>query len=404
MTARAAVADATLIGNPGSLEVDSSPEHIAFKKELCDFLTRELTAGVRERYRDDAEYGRWNVDFLREFRRRLGAHGFIGMGWPAEFGGGGRDVLFEAVFAEEMEYHDAPGLDRSITYLPRAIIAFGSDEQKRFFLPKLRQGELSIFAGYSEPEAGSDLANLSTTAKAEGDQFVLRGQKYYSSHAHFSDYGLVAARTDPTLPRHHGISVFLVDMRVDGVRIGSHKTIAGWTHHSVYFDDVRVPREALLGGLNRGWYVIMGAIDFERLALASPGQVEREWSHLIDYCGGHDLLADESTADDLVSLSIEQEAAREYLYQTAWRQAQGLEPQYETSLALLLKRQAVRRADSLALQLLGPYSTLTHDDPASRLDGDAEYGYLDRLYYTFAAGGFDITKNVIAARGLELPR
>lgn len=393
-----------LASSPGSLEVDNSPDHVTFRKELCGFLTRELTPGVRRRYRDEAEYGRWNVDFLRKFRRRLGAHGFIGLGWPAEFGGGGRDVLFDAVFAEEMEYHDAPGLDRSITYLPNAIITFGSDEQKRFFLPRLRQGELSIFAGYSEPEAGSDLANLSTTAVAVDDSFVLRGQKYYSSHAQFADYGLIAARTDPSLPRHQGISVFLVDMSAHGVRVAAHKTIVGWVHHSVYFDDVRVPKESLLGDLNRGWYVIMGAIDYERLALASAGEVDRRVKGLLDYCSESGLIADSSTADALISLCIEQEAAREYLYQTAWQQAAGLRPQYETSLALLLKRQAARRGDSLGLQLLGPYSTLTYDDPAHRLDGEVEYASRDHLYYTFAAGGFDITKNVIAIRGLDLPR
>ncbi len=155
----------------------------------------------------------WTPEFTKAFRRKLGAAGYIGMGWPKEYGGGGRSRVYQAIFWDEMEYHRAPGLDRSITYVPNAIMALGSDAQKADFLPQMSRGELSWFVGYSEPEAGSDLASLKTRAVEDGDHFIITGQKAFSSDAHMADYGWVATRTDPTSSKHRGITMFIVDMK-----------------------------------------------------------------------------------------------------------------------------------------------------------------------------------------------
>src|SRR5690606_10757038 len=200
--------------------------------------------------------------------------GYIGMGWPSEYGGGGRERIYQTIFWDEMTYARAPGLDRSITYVPNALLAMGSEEQKKTFLPRIIRGELSWFVGYSEPEAGSDLANLKTQAVQDGDEFVITGQKSFSSDAHKADYGWVATRSDSTLSKHRGLSMFIVDMKSPGVKITQHPTMAGWTHHAVYFDNVRVPRSMLVGQLHEGWKVVMGAIDFERGALAAHGLVD----------------------------------------------------------------------------------------------------------------------------------
>lgn len=171
------------------MRFEFTAEEEAFRADVCAFLQRELTPEVWRAHRDPNEQGFWTADFTKAFRRKLGAAGYIGMGWPAEYGGGGRSRIYQTIFAEEMEYHRAPGLDRSITYVPNAILAFGSEAQKQAFLPRIHRGELSWFVGYSEPEAGSDLANLQTRAEAGGDAFVITGQKAFSSEAHMADYG-----------------------------------------------------------------------------------------------------------------------------------------------------------------------------------------------------------------------
>jgi len=391
------------------MNLDLTPEEAAFRAEVRAFLERELTPDVWRAHRDLSEQGMWTADFTKAFRRKLGAAGYIGMGWPREYGGGGRSRVYQAIFWDEMEYHRAPGLDRSITYVPSALLALGSEEQKKRLLPGVMRGELSWFVGYSEPEAGSDLANLKTRAVEDGDDFIITGQKSFSSEAHMADYGWVAVRTDPAMSKHRGLSLFIVDMKSPGVVITKHPTLAGWTHHAVYFDQVRVPRSMMVGELHEGWKVVMGAIDFERAALASHGLIGFQLDRLLAWCGKERdgaprRLDDPLVRDELVRLAIEGEGARLMTYWLASLHARGLMPQHETSLAVLVKRETARRFDVAGLDLLGAFGPLRAGSPWAPLDGEVEVEYRDRLYFQFAAGGFDITRNVVAQRGLGLPR
>lgn len=391
------------------MEFHLNADEAAFRDEVRAFLRRELTPEVFAAHRDTTEQGMWTADFTKAFRRKLGEAGYLGMGWPKEYGGGGRSRIYQAILWDEMEWHRAPGLDRSMTYIPNAVMTFGSDAQKAALLPQISRGEISWFVGYSEPEAGSDLANLKTRAIADGDDFVITGQKAFSSDAHMADYGWVATRTDPNSERHKGLSMFIVDMKSPGVTIARHPTMAGWTHHSVHFDNVRVPRSMLVGELHQGWKVVMGAIDFERAALASPGLVNYQFDRLLAWCA-HGRDGDERPIDDpvvqdtLVRLAIEAEGARIMSYWLASLHARGQYPQHETSLALLVKREVARLFDEAAMDLLGPYAPLRAGAPHAQLDGEVEIEYRDHLYFQFAAGGFDITRNVVAQRGLGLPR
>ena len=384
-------------------------EEMAFRDEVRAFLRKELTPEVFEKYRDTTEQGMWTAEFTKAFRRKLGAAGYLGMGWPKEYGGGGRSRIFQAILWDEMEWHRAPGLDRSMTYIPNAVMAFGSPAQKAELLPKISRGEISWFVGYSEPEAGSDLANVKTRAVADGDDFIITGQKAFSSDAHMADYGWVATRSDPNSQRHKGMSMFIVDMKLPGVTIARHPTLAGWTHHSVHFDNVRVPRSMLVGEQDQGWKVVMGAIDFERAALASPGLVNYQFDRLLAWCaqsrdGGEKPIDDPVVQDRLVSAFIEAESTRIMSYWLASLHARGQYPQHETSLALLVKRETARLFDEVAMDVLGPYAPLRTGAPHAQLDGEVEVEYRDHLYFQFAAGGFDITRNVVATRGLGLPR
>lgn len=380
-----------------------------FRRELRAFLADELTAERRRTHLDEREYGGWSPTYIREFRMKLGAAGYLGIGWSEEYGGGGRGMVYETILADEMEYAGAPGFDRTMTYLPRAIISFGSEQQKRMLLPRLRRGEIALCTAYSEPEAGSDLASLKLPAVPAGDRFVVTGQKDYCSQAHIADYAILAVRTRTTERKHDGISLLIVDMRDDRIRTTPHRTVAGWLHHSVYFDAVDIPAENLLGELHQGWKVLMGAVDHERCALSAPGEVARQLDRLITWAetptaDGRRPLDDGATADQIVGLAIEEEVARAYVYELAERQDAGTDVGSDGSLGQLMKREAACHADSIGMDLLGWNAQMTRASPDALLGGHVEYETRDHRYYSFAAGGFDIIRNVLAVRSLGLPR
>ena len=384
-------------------------EQEQFRKEVCSFLTRELTPEVVAQNHDPQESCGYSWEFVSSFRRKMAQRGYLGLSWPAEYGGTGKDMLYQSILSEEMEYHDVPGIGRANTYIPQALLAYGSEEQKSYFLPVIAAGEVEFFLGYSEPEAGSDLASLATRAVEDGDDYVITGQKAFSSGANHADYGWIAARTDPDATKHRGISLFIVDMNTPGITQGGFTTISGWHHPTVSFEDVRVPKSNLVGEVNQGWYQIMGAIDYERASLSTPGQVWRGFDRLVEHCkqtrrNGKPLIKDPVVRQRLAELYTEAEGARLLSYWVASMHAHGMQPQHETGLAFLVKREAVRAIDSYAVEVAGPLAQLRRGDPLAPQDGRFEYDYKDNLYFHFAAGGFDITRNVISMRGLGLPR
>ncbi len=384
-------------------------DQLAFRQEVCQFLSRELALEITAPYRDHLEARGYDWDFCIEFRKKLAAQGYVGIGWPKEYGDAGRDMIYQLILAEEMEYHDAPGMDGSLTYIPMAIMAYGSEAQKQKMIPQIATGEVTIFLGYSEPEAGSDLAALRMTAEEDGDSFILTGEKAFSSEAQHADYGWMAARTDPDAPKHRGISLFLVDMKSPGISMGGFTTMSGWHHPTVSFDHVRVPKTDLIGELNRGWYYIMGAIDFERAALGNPGMAIHAFDRLVAHCQttkrrGVPLIQDPVVQQRLAELYTDVEAVRLMSYWVGSIHARGLQPQHETSLSVLAKRETVRALDTYGTELLGPHVQLGRGDTLAPADGEIIHDYLDRMYFSFAASGFDITRNVLATRGLGLPR
>ncbi|MEE9203163.1 MAG: acyl-CoA dehydrogenase family protein [Dehalococcoidia bacterium] len=383
-----------------------TPEQDAFRRELCQLLARELSPRNRADHADPREFSGLTPQFANSVRRRLGEAGFIGQSIPKEYGGGGRELMYDCIFADEVEYHGLLTAEGTITHLPHALLAFGTPEQKQHFLPAVCRGELRFFLGYSEPEAGSDLAALQARAEPRGEGFRLSGHKLYASDAHLADYGWVAARTGRGPRRHHGISLFIVDMKSPGVSITSHHTIAGWHHPAVFFEDVEVPAGALVGELDGGWGHIMYALDYERLFLASPGAVSRSLHRLLKYCreGASPRMADPVVGHRLADLAVEVEGTRLLYYWAASCCARGEHPLPQASLALLVKRETARHLDLAAVEILGPYAQLRTGSPWAPLEGEAERDYREDLYFHFAAGGFDITRNVVAARGLGLPR
>ena len=240
-----------------------TPEETAFRHELREFLKAELPPdwkGADEDGRTD------DVVFERHMRRRLIEKEWLTMAWPREYGGQDASSVKSAIFAEEMMYHEAPGKDNwGVGMLAPAIMHHGTPVQKRKYLPPIANGEVSWAQGFSEPESGSDLASLQTQAVKDGSDYLITGQKIWSSCAHLSDWMFLLARTDPEAPKHRGITFFVVDLKTPGITMRPIINMVGDHHfNEEYFDNVRVPAENIVGELNRGWYVAMTTLNFER--------------------------------------------------------------------------------------------------------------------------------------------
>ena len=384
-----------------------TPEAVEYRARLCSFLTEALPASDRTG-RDRREVAGWSIERHREFKKELGRRGFIGTTWPEEYGGHGMPAIFDLILAEEMEFHDAPagaGADSSIVYAPQLLLRRGSDQLKAVHLPRLRHGEETIFLGYSEPEAGTDLASLKTTAQRVDDHYVVDGQKSYSSSAHFADYCLLAARTGHD--RHKGISLFWVDMSLAGITVSYDYTITGARHPAVRFDEVRVPVDALIGAENEGWRNLMAAIDHERSALASAGLIESHLRRLIAGTRALQTATDsdqqrphrlwDKTFDHTVAVLSTKLLNLEIATQ---RQSGEVAPAFPT-LAQFVKRSTVRE-----LEMAGHLqSSLTSDhvsDTVSDFWPDVTYDLREHAYLRGAAGGVDIAREVIARRALGL--
>lgn len=391
------------------MEFNLNAQQERFRSELCAYLNKNLTPELKQANADAEDMSGYNWDFVVEFRKRLSKDGYLAVGWPAEYGGGGKDLIHQTLLFEECDYHGVPGLNPTYAYMAQAIIMLGSEEQRKLLLPRIASGELDIVVGYSEPEAGSDLANLQTTAVRQGDEFIVNGQKLFQSGANHAHYAWLAVRTDPNLPKHKGIAILLVDMNSPGVTLDQYRTMSGWWHHGVVFDGVRVPQTMLVGEMNKGWYAIMAAIDFERAANASPGHMIRLYDILLQYCretekNGKALIDDPLIRNILADLHAEVQSSRLVGYWVMSMQAKGQYPQHETSLMSGLMRETARKISQVALNIMGPYAQLTPGSHYAPLDGELEFAYRDDMYFSFAAGGFDITRNIIARRGLGLPR
>ena len=378
----------------------------AFKQEVCAFLREQLTPELVRAHGNPKELSGYDREFVLAFRQAMAERSYIGVGWPTPEGDM-TDVVLQVILQEEMEYHGAPQLSAAYTYVPPALLLFGTEAQQEQFLPRIRAGEIDITVGYTESQAGSDLANLQCRAVLDGDEFVVNGQKLYSSDANYADYAWLAVRTDAEVAKHRGISLLLVDMASPGITIDRYVTMGGWEHHGIQFDDVRVPGDMLVGELNHGWYHIMAGIDIERLSNASPGHVMRLYDHLLTDCehllrNGRPLLDDPSIARSLAELAADVEIARLCAYWVASLFAASSVPQHESALVTLAMRETARKISTKHLEVLGAYGQLSAGSKWVPQQGAGEFHYLNDMYYSFAAGGFDITRNIIAKRGLGL--
>ncbi len=344
-----------------------TPEQEAFRAEIRAFLAQEVPA---EKSLEDG----WITGFSPEFSRKLGARGWIGVTWPKRYGGQEKTYLDRVILTEELLRAGAPVAahwlgDRQIG---PALLAYGNEDQKREILPRIAKGELVFCLGMSEPGAGSDLASLRTRAVEAGDDFLITGQKIWTSFAHVADYIYLVARTDPQAPKHKGISEFLVDMKTPGVTVRPLVDLTGEHHfNEVFFDNVRVPKRWLIGEKNRGWYQIASQLDYERSGIERLLSNYPLFRDAVRYAREQGLVKDPLVRNQLAQMYVELEMGRFLVYKVAWLLTKGGVPNYEAAMAKCYCTEIEQRIAQTVSSLNGDYDVLLTGSAAARLAGRA---------------------------------
>jgi alkylation response protein AidB-like acyl-CoA dehydrogenase len=383
------------------MEFALTPKQRALRAEVREFLQQALPPGS-ERELEDC----WIVGFSREFSAALGARGWIGYTWPKRYGGQEGSYLERLIITEELLRAGAPAAahwagDRQIG---PALLAYGNDEQREEFLPRIIRGELVFCLGMSEPNAGSDLAALKTRATEDGDFYVIDGHKIWTSFAHQADYCYLVARTDPQAPKHKGISEFLVDMRTPGITVTPIVDMAGEHHfNETFFEGVRIHKRYLIGQKNRGWYQIASQLDYERSGIE---RLLSNWLLLRDvvaWARTQGLTADPIWRDRLARVETELRIGRWHVYRVAWLLSNGIVPNTEAALAKTYCTDVEQQVAVLVGELLGAHAQLLSGSAAARLRGRVARALLFAPAYTIQGGTSNILRNIIAMRGLGLP-
>ena len=380
-----------------------------WRSELRAFLKAELPSGFEGD--DDFFDSEEQVAFARQFTKKLGARRWFAPAWPEKYGGMGKSPIEQMVLNEELAYHRAPAGGRLFTIgiTGPTMLVHASDEQKERFLPGMAGGEDWYCQGFSEPGSGSDLASMETRAVRDGDDYVVNGQKIWTSNAHIADRMLLLARTNQDVPKHKGISAFIVDMKSPGVSVQGIPNMAyRRDFNQVFFEDVRVPAQNLVGGIDNGWYVATTTLDFERSNIAAISGARRTVHDLVRWAKEkHDGVRPWDSAgvrNKLADLAIEVETGRLIAYRTAWLQSKGEVPNYEASIGKVWMAMLGMKVANTGLGILGTHGQLSPGSAGAQLYGRVATAYLLAVSGPIGGGTSDIQKNIIAQRGLSLPR
>jgi acyl-CoA dehydrogenase len=377
-----------------------TPEQEKLREEIRAFLEAEIKTGTFAPMVDGWLYG-WCPDLSH----KMAARKWIGYAWPKEAGGQGKSYLDRLVLTEECLRYGARLAqhifgDRQIG---PCIIAFGNDEQKKELLPKILNSEISFCLGMSEPEAGSDLASLKTTAIETDKGFIVNGQKVWTSNAHLCSHIYLVARTDPNVPKHKGISEFIVDLKLPGVTINKIPEMAGHDWFcEVFFDNVQLPRSALIGQKNRGWHQITHQLGYERSGIERLMSNYPLYTKVKDYVKkDFTLRNDPWIRDKIAELEVEFEAGRWLIYRVAWQLSKGIVPNYEPALAKAYSTSFEQKLANTIMQILGLTGQIFEEDAI--FNGWAPENYLSSPGNSLRGGTTEILRNIVALRGLGLP-
>lgn len=373
--------------------------------EVREYVASEATDALREELiRNETVYG---GPLSRAFIQPFAARGWLVPNWPRQYGGLESSEMVSYLIRDELAQADIVIAFAGAHMGGPMILRDGSEAMKQAFLPRLASGEIEFCLGYSEPGAGSDLMGLKMLAEDKGDHFLVNGQKIFNTHAHVADYHWLAVRTDQTVPKHQGISILVVDLDSPGITIRPLHTMAGSRTNEVFYDDVRVPKDRLLGQMNMGMRYIMGALDYERMFLY--GQYENFFNELLAFVKTTTIDGQPASQNALIrqhmaQMRMELEVCRMLYYQLACMLDKGTIPSYQSSMEKMFVTEYAQRLADTAMEILGQYGQLTEDSKEVRLRGKAEQLYRKAVVETIYGGTSEIQRNIIAQRGLGLPR
>jgi len=375
-------------------------EQRTFRATVRDFIAREWGDGANE----DGEGG-GRPDRARAYQRALAANGWLTMAWPKQYGGGAATPWEQMIFAEESAFANAPTAGQGADRVGPVLMIHGTEAQKQEHLTAIAEAREVWCQGYSEPGAGSDLASLQTRAVREGDEYVLNGQKIWTSGAQHADWIHVLTRSDPDAPKHRGITYLMVPMTTPGISlrpITQMHDAAGF--NETFFEDVRVPAANVIGEPNRGWYVAATALDFERSGIQRMAAAVGPFNRLLRHAQASRAALSYAGRMAVADTAVEVEVARLLGYRVTWMQSAGLVPNQESSMSKMFGSELQQRNARRGLSLLGLAGALRPGTPQAAMGGEFCRLYMSTVSVTVAAGTSEIQRNIIATRGLGLPR
>jgi alkylation response protein AidB-like acyl-CoA dehydrogenase len=373
-------------------------ESDALRADIRAFLDEHITEELEERlYRTGVSY---DADFTAALLER----GWLAPGWPEEWGGQGRDPLELLVLGEELGKAEAPTYANATTMMvSRIILAVGTEEQRREILPKALKGEVIIVLGFSEPEAGSDVANAQTRAVRDGDEWVINGSKMFTTNAHIADYVFLLTRTNTRVAKHKGLTTFLVPMKQPGVEVQAVYTLSGERTNITYYNDVRVDDRWRIGEVDGGWQVMTASLQDEHSA-GFGSHIGRLLEETEAWAAETRRIDDPDVRERLARCATELEVALLLQRRSAWIAATGAVPEAEGPMAKLFSSEAMERSAQDLCELVGPDALRSYFEPTAPRGGRIEHALRFSLGTTIYAGTSEIQRNIIAQRGLGLPR
>jgi alkylation response protein AidB-like acyl-CoA dehydrogenase len=391
------------------MEFAFTPEEEAFGRDVRAFLAEHPPA----RYPlDGMDAGYGSGAHSRPFMQALAGQGWLSMCWPRQYGGLERPMFLKLVLFEELALAGAPfGPLAGCWQTADAIIEYGTERLRREVLPAIARGEATFWQGYSEPGAGSDLLSLTTEARRDGDHWIIRGHKIWSSHAGISTYGLVFTRTSREARRSRGFSMFVVPNGTPGMEIRPIRSLTGDVYHyEVFLDDVRVPADCMLGAEGEGFVALLNGLDSDRFwgRFYKAPALRRVLGRLVEHANatrvdGVPLARDPVLRRRLAAMAVELAALRLLFYRAACLLRDGAPITYETAVAKVYADESGQKLARLGMDLLGPWGPLRAGSPEARLDGEIAHAYLTSLGHTIAGGTAEVLRTTVAVRGLGLP-
>jgi 3-oxocholest-4-en-26-oyl-CoA dehydrogenase alpha subunit len=391
------------------MDFSFTAEQESFRTELREFIRQELPSTWGGLTSTDAE----DWEQARRFQRALGSKKWLAMAWPVEYGGTGADTMTQLIYREETGYRGTPrflmgpAFSMGVAWVGPAIISYGTEEQRRRFLPGMASGRDYYCTLYSEPGSGSDLASITTKAVKDGTDYVISGQKIWTSSAHLANWGWLAARTNSDAPKHGGISTFVIPMDSPGITIRPILNMAG--HHGfneVFFDQVRVSESHLIGERDQGWRNLSAALDLERSGIEWNANARRRLDDILEFVrNDRQIRRSPALRYELAQRVIEVETGRLMCYRVAYRQSQGKNLNYEASVAKIFNSELIQRVASTAMKALAAHGIVdgTYGELAVQPSHNILEGYLLSVACTIGAGSNEIQRNILA-RSLGLPR